>query len=405
MISVIVPVYNVAAYLDQCIESICRQTYRDLEIILVDDGSTDDSGRICDFYAAGDSRILVIHKENGGLVSARKAGMTAAHGSYIAYVDGDDWIEETMYEKLMHCLTRMDVDVAMCGRYEDTGDFSKAVFQGIKQGKYDKKRMTELIYPNMIVNGKFFNWGIFPGVWDKLFKREYIEPFQMEVDERICMGEDAVCVYPCLLHVESIYILEECLYHYRQTASSMIKKSESGDLERERFFVMYQEGKRKFTLYQNIYDCRKQWEMYALFLMTPRADCLYRGFSKLDFLFPFPKVKKGMRIALYGAGTYGQRLYGYLRRTGFCEVAIWVDRNFLELQKSGLEVMPPDAIQADEVDQIVVSVMFERPRKELYQKLTEKYGRDKVSVPDENRMFSSEAKRAFGMEDDFACHS
>ena len=405
MISVIIPVYNVAAYLDQCIKSICRQTYRDLEIILVDDGSTDESGRICDYYAGRDSRITVIHKENGGLVSARKAGMKASSGSYIAYVDGDDWIEETMYEKLLHCLTEQDVDVVMCGRYEDTGDVSKAVFQGMKQGKYGKKHMLELIYPNMIVNGDFFSWGIFPGFWDKLFKREYNETFQMEVDERICMGEDAVCVYPCLLNIESMYILEECLYHYRQTASSMIKKKENQEMERERFRVMYQEGKKKFALYQKIYDCQKQWEMYALFLMAPRADCLYRGFFRLESLFPFPKVKRGMRIALYGAGTYGQRLYRCLKQSDFCKVEIWVDRNFAELQKSGLEVMPPDAIQSDAVDQIVVAVMFGKPRKELYQKLTEKYGQDKISVIDEEWMFLPETKRAFGMGDGLACHS
>lgn len=399
MISVIVPVYNVAVYLKQCIESICRQTYKNLEIILIDDGSTDDSGRICDFYSAKDSRITVIHKENGGLVSARKAGIQASHGRYIAYVDGDDWIEETMYEKLMRCITEQDVDVAMCGRYEDTGDISKAVFQGIKQGKYNKKLMLEQVYPNMIVNGEFFRWGIFPGVWDKLFKREYIEPFQMEVDERICMGEDAVCVYPCLLNTESIYILEECLYHYRQTAFSMIKKVEDRKVERERFRVLYQEGKEKFALYQSIYDCRKQWEMYGLFLMVPRADRLYQGFTELDYLFPYPKVKKGMRIALYGAGTYGQRLYRYLKESDFCKVEIWVDRNFLELQRLGLKVMPPDAIKADAVDQIVVAVMFDKPRKELYQALTEKYGQEKISVIDEECMFSPAAKQAFGMED------
>lgn len=399
MISVIVPVYNVGMYLNQCIESICRQTYKNLEIILVDDGSTDNSGRICDLYAEKDSRIIVIHKENGGLVSARKAGIKASHGSYIAYVDGDDWIEETMYEKLMHCLAEQNVDVAMCGRYEDTGAVSKEVFHGIKQGKYDKNLMSELIYPNMIVNGTFFRWGIFPGVWDKLFKREYIEPFQMQVDESICMGEDAVCVYPCLLHVESIYILQECLYHYRQTASSMIKKQENCKVERERFRVLYQEGKKKFELYQNIYDCRKQWEMYVLFLMVPRADSLYQGFSELDCLFPYPKVQKGMRIALYGAGTYGQRLYKYLKQSGFCEVEIWVDRNFSELQKAGLEVSPPGHIKAEQVDRIVVAVMFDKPRKELYQELTAKYGQEKISVIDEDWMFSPAVKQAFGMED------
>lgn len=100
MISVIVPIYNVAVYLEQCMESILRQTYTELEIILVDDGSTDGCYQICEEYKKKDSRVVVLHKENGGLVSARKAGIQAATGNYIAWVDGDDWIEPDMYERM-----------------------------------------------------------------------------------------------------------------------------------------------------------------------------------------------------------------------------------------------------------------------------------------------------------------
>ena len=106
MISVIVPIYNVEAYLPQCIESILHQTYTDLEIILIDDGSKDGCAGICEEYRQRDSRIVVIHKENGGLVSARKAGLKAAAGAYIAYVDGDDWIEPNMYECMYHIMIK-----------------------------------------------------------------------------------------------------------------------------------------------------------------------------------------------------------------------------------------------------------------------------------------------------------
>lgn len=101
MISVIVPIYNIQEYLPQCIDSIINQTYTELEIILVDDGSTDSGGSICDEYALNDSRVKVIHKKNGGLVSARKAGIRAAHGEYITFVDGDDWIERDTYQKYL----------------------------------------------------------------------------------------------------------------------------------------------------------------------------------------------------------------------------------------------------------------------------------------------------------------
>ena len=100
MLSVIVPIYNVRPYLRQCIESICDQSYRDLEIILVDDGSCDGSSEICDQYKTMDDRIVVLHKENEGLVKARKSGLQISRGEYIAYVDGDDWIEPEMFERL-----------------------------------------------------------------------------------------------------------------------------------------------------------------------------------------------------------------------------------------------------------------------------------------------------------------
>lgn len=101
MISVIVPIYNVEEYLPQCIRSISSQTYTELEIILVDDGSTDSGGALCDAYARQDARMKVIHKENGGLVSARKAGVNAAGGEYITFVDGDDWIAQDAYCRIM----------------------------------------------------------------------------------------------------------------------------------------------------------------------------------------------------------------------------------------------------------------------------------------------------------------
>ena len=141
MISIIVPIYNIAEYLPQCIESLLHQSFSDLEIILVDDGSTDGSFAICEHYRSQDRRIVVIHKKNGGLVSARKVGIKVARGQYIAYVDGDDWIEPDMYEQMYQKLIQENVDVVMCGRYEDTGRTRKAVFHGIDEGRYEKKAL------------------------------------------------------------------------------------------------------------------------------------------------------------------------------------------------------------------------------------------------------------------------
>lgn len=397
MISIIVPIYNIEKYLPQCIESIIGQTYNDLDIILVDDGSTDASSIICDEYAKKDSRIRVIHKKNEGLVRARKTGIQAAYGEYIAYVDGDDWIEPDMMEKLLKKMIEQNVDLVMCGRYEDTGDVSKELHQDFPEGRYDKGALIKEIYPRMIVGEEFFDWKISPGVWDKLYKKEIIMPFQMQVNDGLRMGEDAACVYPMLLNVDSIYILNRCLYHYRQTSNSMVKDIQTYDKERVQFALLYQTVDKCFEKYKNIYDLREQWLKYVIFLMIPRSDGLYDKYEQLDYLFPFSEVKRGSNIILYGAGTYGQRLYKYIIKTGFCRIATWVDRNYVELQKLGLDVKSPDVISNVDSNIIVIANTYAKSRNGLYEVLVKKYPDYKICMIDEKLLFSDMAKRALGL--------
>lgn len=397
LISIIVPIYNIIKYLPKCIESILGQAYSAFELILVDDGSTDGCSQVCDEYEKKDARIKVVHKKNGGLVSARKAGLEISTGEYIGYVDGDDWISFDMYEKMYQKIIEYNADIVMCGRYEDTGDECREVYQGLPAGYYNKEQLKKEIYPKMIVNGAFFEWGLFPGVWDKLFKRECLETFQMEVDERIVMGEDAACAYPCLLNANSIYIMDECLYHYRQTTTSMIKQINDCDSERQQFHILYHTVQEKIRKYSTKYNLKKQWDQYLLFLMVPRADTLYKEYEKQDFLFPFPKVKKGMKIILYGAGTYGQRLYNFCKRTNFCEIVTWVDRNYLALKKMGLDVVSPSEIAESDCNVIVIANMYAKSRGDLYEELVKKYPDKMICQIDEKLIFSEKSKVALGL--------
>lgn len=397
MISVIIPVYNIARYIADCIESVIRQTYSELEIILVDDGSTDNSPQICDEYASRDSRIKVIHKTNGGLVSARKAGILASTGELIAYVDGDDWIEPTMYEKLNARMQIENVDIVVCSRYEDAVDKRKEVYQGCPRGKYTKEDLKKKIFPRMIVNENFFEWGISPSLWDKLFRRECILSYQLDVDNRISWGEDAACTFPCMLNANGIYILDECLYHYRQNLDSMSKSIPDVQEERRRYQVMYRYTLGKLEKDKNIYDLREQWTEYVLFLMVARADGLYQDYEKLDYLFPFKHVKKNEKIILYGAGTYGRRLYKYLQKTNFCQVVKWVDQNYIELRKEGLDVYNPDCIDQNEYEHIVVAITYAKAKQGAASALIKKYGHNRVEAIDVDLILSEESKRAFGL--------
>ncbi len=400
LISVIVPVYNVEQYLQCCIQSILDQTFHQIEIILVDDGSTDCSGKICDYFAKQDKRVRVIHQENGGTVLARNEGIKAAQGEYVSYVDSDDWIDADMLELMYSIIQEQNVDIVMCGYYEETGNKRKAVYHGVEAGKYDKDALRENVYPKMIVNESFFEWGIIPGFVAKLLKKKCIESFQFEEDIRIKMGDDAACIFPCLLSVQSIYIMHKCLYHYRQLLSSMVRTISDSDKERELYRIMYQYTKNKLTSLRNIYDCTEQWDNYVLFLMFQRADTLYRGFRDLDFLFPFSDVKRGETIILYGAGTYGQRLYNYIKKTNFCTITGWVDQNYRELRKLGLKVDSPDIIQKTGYEHIVIAITYAGARQGAYKDLAAKYGERKLAKINVDLIMSENSKKAFGLNEE-----
>lgn len=396
-ISIIVPVYNAEKFLPICLDSIISQTYKNLQIILVDDGSTDKSSKICDIYAEADSRILAIHQENHGAVYARNIGIENAEGEYIAFADADDWLESNMIERLYKSLMINDADVSMCGRREDTGSTSISVNHGFLGGYYDKNKLIEEIYPNMIMNISFFQWGIFPGLWDKLFKKELLKRMHADVDIRITMGDDALCTYPYLLKANSMYILDECLYHYRQIPTSMVHQQGDSAKERERFRLLYHEGNRLFKKYADIYDLREQWKEYVLFLMLPRADILYENMEQLPYLYPYPHIKKGSRIILYGAGLYGQRLYLWIQRTGFCEVVALVDRNWEELRRQGIPAEAPDMIETLQYEYIVITCSFARTRKAIYDYLKQKVSEDKIQVMDEDLVMCDASMKAFGI--------
>lgn len=168
LISVIVAVYNIEGYVERGVASILNQTYRNLEIILVDDGSTDDSGVLCDQMAQNDERVITIHKANGGPADARNAGIAAAKGSYIGFVDGDDWIDEDMYEKMLGALSEHQADIAVC-RYrqvhkdfvEDNSVDRVIVFEGQEALQYYVEERKEYDIQN--------------AAWNKLYRREILE--------------------------------------------------------------------------------------------------------------------------------------------------------------------------------------------------------------------------------------
>lgn len=220
-IGIIVPIYNVEKYLKECIQSVLRQSYGDFELILVDDGSTDCSRAICDEYKDQDKRVKVIYKTNGGLVSARKAGLAICEADYVMYLDGDDWIDADMLESMVSVIEDRSIDVVISNIKREINGRLESGPLHFKDGLYTKRALEETVYSKLICWEPFYEPGILPSLCGKLYRTELLKIYQNNVDNDITLGEDAVCTYPLLSNCKKIYLLNRNFYNYRVNLNSM----------------------------------------------------------------------------------------------------------------------------------------------------------------------------------------
>jgi glycosyltransferase involved in cell wall biosynthesis len=218
-VSIIVPVYKVEDYIDKCITSILSQTFVDIEIILVDDGSPDNCGQIADLYAEKDSRIKVIHKENGGLSSARNAGIKIATGEYIGFVDSDDWVEPNMVEVMYKAGKQADADIVISNYRRIYSDKIEDNYLKLKSETIDLKDMGLKEY----IFKYFFPYIHGHEAWNKLFKRKIIEKNQLKFEKNAdIFSEDMLFNLYVLCHINNICSVDVTLYNYLQRENSIM---------------------------------------------------------------------------------------------------------------------------------------------------------------------------------------
>lgn len=216
LISIIVPVYNVEKYLSKCIESILHQTYKNWELILVDDGTPDNSGKICDEYALNDSRIKVFHKANGGVSSARNLGLEKASGNFIMFIDSDDWISENCLEISVDEINKDNLDALQFGFIE--------VFPEKENPKI--KKTTVILSGEEYIQTSSFN----VSVWGGVYKKEIIDKYQLSFPTQLKLAEDQFFVLNFLKYTQRIKYLDIALYYYLQRTNSAIHTSKSNDM-------------------------------------------------------------------------------------------------------------------------------------------------------------------------------
>lgn len=241
LISVIVPVYNVEKYVEKCIESIVNQRYFDLEILLIDDGSTDSSGKICDRYQIRDKRIKVFHKENGGLSDARNYGMKLASGKYIIFIDSDDYLDIEMISLLYSELKESMADISVCGFYEVNEDGSILLKQhdSGKRVLLDRKEAVKAVVEDREINSY---------VWNKLFKRELFSGIEFPFGR---YTQDIFIMYQVFNHAEKVVEINRPLYYYLHRSTS-IQGSRGHKLDWDQFCAYVEREKQLHSEYPEL---------------------------------------------------------------------------------------------------------------------------------------------------------
>ena len=220
-LSVVVIIYKVEKYLKQCIDSILNQTYKDYELILVDDGSPDGCPAICDEYADKDARINVIHQKNQGSVMARWNGFLAATGEYVSFIDGDDWIDPDMFERMVDLVDKNDADIVVVGYKEASEDGNVNRCCPIASGLYAGDKL-QTVFDSAVYTGKFYEAGINPSLWNKLIRRSLLLGDYIPADPSLKMGDDGAVSYPAISKAQSIYVDNEFHpYNYRIVSGSL----------------------------------------------------------------------------------------------------------------------------------------------------------------------------------------
>ena len=304
-ISIVVPVYRTEAYLEQCVRSLLEQTYTNLEIILVDDGSPDRSGSMCDRFAAQDSRVRVIHKENGGLSSSRAAGIAAATGDYLTIVDSDDWIDTETFSQCIACILRDDADIVMYGYIKEYADAGIPVHLFDGDFSYDSVRSEELVHRRLV--GLVGEELAHPERIDqlastcmKLYRIDAARRGRIVSERETGTNEDSIFNLYALENCRISY-LDRCFYHYRKTNEQSITTKHKPDLAEKwdtmyRYFREYVDQSGMADTYEEAYYNRIACGMIGLGLNEIVADSsIFQKARRLREIIRKPEYRRAFQ--------------------------------------------------------------------------------------------------------------
>lgn len=356
LLSVIVPVYNREKTIVRCIQSIREQTYQNLEILLINDGSTDHSKEICEEYARKDTRIKLYHQENAGASAARKWGVVNASGDYITFVDSDDWIENDMYERMLEKCETYQADVVCSGIICERDQVITYEKDTVVSGQYDRKQIKEKIIPIMMFDRKYGKRGITGSLWNKIFSSKLIRKAFLQLNPLVTYGDDALTVYSIIAGINRLYVCEESWYHYCVHGDSLVQSY--GVYSFEKICLLKKSLTETFKKMKLLDVMQEQINQYVRSFLRGAVRSVYEmEMEQISYLFPYELVPCGSRIILYGAGIVGKSYQICLKNGNYAVLVAWVDQNSQLLKKQGRrDIESPERIHVVQYDFIVIAV-------------------------------------------------
>ena len=380
LISVIVPVYNTKQYLSVCLDSILNQTYKNIEVVLVDDGSTDGSTEICMDYANTDPRIIVVQQEHEGLVQARKSGIKTSKGEYCIFVDSDDWIAEDLLETVLALTDRGSVDIVNYNM-RSVGNGCSDWRYTVPEGVYEHLQLED-VYKKMMFDFENECPGIIQSLCTKFMRRELLWSSIESEDPRITMGEDAAVVYKAMLMAKKIAVTHEVLYFYRIHEKSMCRKKEYDTMINVYYFQQYMQS--VFSAYSRSYELDKQLKRYIVpFIRKGIIDLFSLEIHSL-YRIPFCVLTDciNRKIVLYGAGVVGKSYYRQLTSIQNMRLAAWVDQKLGGQKIYDCEIEFPEALKDIYFDRIIIAVKNQDIAAEIKKNLEKDFGENRVMCID-----------------------
>lgn len=349
-LSIVVPIYNTERYLPACLQSLTQQTCPGVEILLIDDGSTDNSGQICRESARRDVRITYIRQENKGLIGARRTGAEHASGEFLMYVDSDDWIDPGMAEFLAGQIG--DADMATVGVHYETGPGMVVEYRDqYPEGEYRGADKDFLLRTMLYDKDSDTLQRLTPWIWNKLYRTELVRQVYGNLDADNDFGEDGVFLYNYLVVSGAVRICHRCFYHYRYRTDSMFHGGNPHMLsDINKAYLALVSGFESHPLKENLMTQLQRWVSVTAVMAVNGGMGFAPGIQIPEFLLDTDGLR-GKKIVLYGAGKAGRDYFRQLVKMGY-DVVLWVDSNSTEVES----VKTPQAISDVEYDVILLAV-------------------------------------------------